>query len=360
MSKPKNVLLGIPKMRYGDPSVACFIGSVTRLVEYLGDPIEQDELFTLSGAGLCFPWQYKSSCDEISIIPEIPRRTFAALGYESEYYYEPDISAGARAYSKAFYIEKIKRSIDSGRPVIGFGITAQVFACLITGYYNSGESLYLRSFWPPEGSSEGNDDDENYYCIDNWYDKCHGIVVAGEKTGERLVGEKAYAHIRESAKIFSEMTSVTAAEWIYSKPAGALQTVYTGPSAFEAMIEWLRDDSIWDASQGEEGLGSCEVFLKPCGILLLIYYRNSLREYLGKLDRACPGVVNPAVLSAIRRMSGLVHGKEGSDWDLGKAADPRLEGFENMCDPALREKVAACVERIAAIDREVFDGLIGA
>ncbi len=79
----ENVLQGIPYMGYGNPSAVCYIGSVMRLMDYLDDPINQDELFSLSGTALCFPWKAGLCCDEVSILPEIPQRTFAALGYEA-------------------------------------------------------------------------------------------------------------------------------------------------------------------------------------------------------------------------------------------------------------------------------------
>ena len=83
--KNSNVLTEIPAMWYGNPSAVCYTGSVMRLMEYIGDPVKQDELFALSGVGLCFPWKFASSCDEVSIIPEIPGRIFEAFGYESEH-----------------------------------------------------------------------------------------------------------------------------------------------------------------------------------------------------------------------------------------------------------------------------------
>ena len=341
----ENVLQGIAPLRYGDPSAVCFIGCVMRLMEFLGDPVDHSELFALSGVGLCFPWQYQSCCDEVSILPEIPRRTFAALGYQSEYYYEPDIFAD-REYSKEFYMEKIKRSIDAGRPVVGFGFTAEVFACLITGYYGYGDGLYMRAFWSPSGKPEGYDG-EQYYSVDDWYGKCHGILVIGEKTGERLAGEKAWGHIQETAAIFSERTSVSSQG----------KKVHAGPRAFDAMIAWLLDDSKWEA-QGKKELGSSEVFLKPCGVLLLQYYRDHLRLYLEKLSEQCPGLVHPAIVPAVHRMGALVSGKERSDWLLGKAVDSRLRKFSNMRDRALREKVAARVAQLQALDREVFDALL--
>jgi len=337
----ENVLRGIPQMRYGDPSAVCYIGSVLRLMEALGDPIAEDELFALSGAGLCFPWQYRSCCDEISIIPEIPRRTFAALGYESEYYYEPDLYAGARTYSKAFYAEKIKRSIDNGRPVLGFGFTKLNFTCLVTGYYHGGDGLYMRAFWSPEGKPEGYDE-AMYYSVDDWYDKCHGIVVVGEKTGERLAGEKAYAHLKESAAVFSAMASVTAQG----------QTIHMGFGAFDAMIAWLLDDSRWD------DLHDCGVYLKPCGVLLLRHYRDHLGLYLEKLSEQCAGLVHPAIRPAIARMDELVKGAERSDWDLRRSVDRSITSFSEMEKRENREKVAACVARLKAIDREIFDCLI--
>jgi len=333
----ENVLRGIPKMRYGDPAAVCFIGSVLRLMDYLGDPVDHSELFALSGVGLCFPWQYGSCCDEVSVIPAIPQRTFAALGYESEYYYEPDISAGERKHSKEFYVDRIRRSIDAGRPVLGFGFTAEVFTCLITGYYNGGEGLYLRSFWSPEGKPEGYDE-EQYYSVGDWYGKCHGILVVGERTGERLTGEKAYAHIQETAKLFSKMTSVSAQG----------QVIHTGFSAFDAMIEWLRGESRWD------DLGRADVFLKPCGVLLLQYYRDHLRLYLEQLSEQHPGLVHPGIVPAVHRMGEMISGKERSDWLLGKDIDPRLRKFSNMRRRELREKVAACVIQLKEIDREIF------
>lgn len=72
-------------MWYGHPSAVCYIGSVLRLMAYIGRPVDEDELYALSGVGLCFPWQYASSCDEVGLIAEIPSRTFGAFGYESEY-----------------------------------------------------------------------------------------------------------------------------------------------------------------------------------------------------------------------------------------------------------------------------------
>jgi hypothetical protein len=298
----ENVLPGIPPMRYGEPSPVCFIGTVMRLMDFLRDPIDQDELFALSGTGLCFPWREASNCDEVSIIPEIPRRTFAALGYESAYLHEPDISAATRKYTKEFYIAQIKKSIDNGRPVVGFGFTHQNFACLITGYYKDGSGLYLRAFWTPEGSPDGYDTMDHYYATEAWYETCYGIVVVGEKTGARRSGAEAYRHIRESAELFAKKRTVISQGMEYAM----------GTSSFDRMRDWLLNDAEW----GE--LSSQEVFLKPCGLLLLDYYRANLREYLKRLDRQFPGVVSEAAIAALDRFGASFPGSERSQLHLGR------------------------------------------
>ena len=124
----KKLLAGVPPLRYGDPSAVCYIGAAQRLLEALGETVGQDELFALCGAGLCFPWGFGTCCDEVGIIPEIPTRTLAAFGYESEY-----LTGGTLA-DKSAVLAKIRASIDAGRPVIGFDITVKTpMACLIVG-----------------------------------------------------------------------------------------------------------------------------------------------------------------------------------------------------------------------------------
>lgn len=337
----ENVIQGISDISYGNPSAVCYIGSVMRLMDYLNDPIEQDELFAFSGTALCFPWKYSSCCDEVSIIPEIPKRTFDALGYESEYFYEPDITMNPRAYSKEFYIQKIKDSIDNHHPVIGFGLTEQNFTCLITGYYNHGNGLYLRAYWSPKGIPEGYDNDKNYYSTEDWYDKCYGIVIIGDKTNSRLAGRKAYDHIVETAKIFKEKRSV---------PAQG-QTIPVGFSAFDAMTDWLLNDDSW------KELKYREQSLKQCGILLLNHYRSFLHSYLKKLSKEYPDVVKDEIFTAIEKLGENVGGQD-SDLHLNEKVSAEITDFSKMNEHSVREKVAEYVQRLKEYDVKIFDCLL--
>lgn len=422
MEKATKLLSGIPEMSYGDPSPVCFIGAVMRLLEYMGDPIEQDELIALSGVGLCFPWKFNSDCDEVSIIPEIPMRTFSALGYESEYYsedikpdntvpgalavgawplpegtYDPELESlgipdgvkiygmfdsrynkrpvpssvegydpvssvdelipgtwcilrapsgydyvlvasdpkpenAGRVYSREFYIEKIRCSIDAGRPVIAFGITSKNHTCLITGYYDGGEGLFARAFWPQSDSPRG-------YYTDDWYDKCRGILIVGEKTGARASGEAAYRLLTEWAGWFrtARFRPVTARG----------ETYPLGEAAYNAMCEWLMNDGEW------QELTTHEAFLKQSGLLPVGYYRNNLYAYLKRLDAEHPGIVNPPVLAELDRMSRQFPGSHVSDLWLSERVDPAITDFSMLRDRAVREKVRLYVADICDYDNRI-------
>ena len=310
-------------MSYGEPSALCYIGAVMRLMDHRGDPIAQDELFALSGAGLCFPWKVDSNCDEISVIPEIPQRTFDALGYASEFCQEKDL-----------YFDKIKASIDAGRPVIGFGLTAPDYACLITGYDNDG--LYCRAYWAPKG--EGKKNPDGYYYVSDWQDLCRGILVVGEKTGERLTGKAAYDRITEWALWFRRTDS---------KKVGK-QEIPINRAAFPAMNAWLLDDNVWAS---DEQTRKNEVWLKQCGLLLLDYYRSNLYSYLSRLNAEHSDIVNQSALSELERMKEKFSAARGSDLHLTEIAGlENITDFTMLRDRKLRERLAAYVESLSHID----------
>lgn len=336
------LLKGVREIHYGDPSAECFIGSVIAVMDYLNDPIEVDELFALSGAGLCFPWKEYSSCDEISIIPELSYRTFEALGYPIEYIYEPDIHSGSRIHSKEFYLKKIIESIDMNRPVIGFGFTnVDPFACVITGYDLSRERLYFRAYWEPAENLNGNQTDTDYYCADDWYDNCYGIVVVHEQERNRVRGIEAYNYIVENAKILKNIYS------IHSQG----KTIFLQSHAFDAMIQWLLNDEEWVELDKNQ-----EVYVIPCGVLLLAEYRRYLYDYFIKLSKNNPNLVDANVFSIIEALSNCIGGEDNS-FHLEKI-NSEIKEFEMFKDRSVREKVAAFIEKLKAYDESLFNCLI--
>lgn len=326
----KNILTGVPVMHYGNPSAVCFIGSVMRFMEYIGDPVQQDELFALSGAGLCFPWRFASSCDEVGIIPDIPARTFDALGYASEYLTGHELS------DKNKCLEKIKKSIAGGQPVIGFGITVQMpMCCLITGYDDNG--LYTRSFWPPENAEYNS---EEYFYSENWYENCAGLLFVGEKKTERLKGKAAYKYITDWALRFRCYARSVTAEG---------KEIFINQYAYDEMANWLLNDSQWENPND----GGKEQFLKQCGLLLVCHYRYQLYEYLKRLDSEYPDTVNKPVFTALERIMSAIPGAHTSDLWLGEAVAPQLADFSAMKERTMREKTARYVLLLKEFDNSV-------
>ena len=330
------ILSNVPAVWYGNPSAVCYIGSVMRLMEYIDDPVEQDELFALSGVGLCFPWQFASSCDEVSIIPEIPVRTFEAFGYESEHL------TGEVVSNKSACFDKIKQSIDCGYPVIGFGITTEMpMSCLIVGYDDNG--LYTRSFYPP--NSEKHDCEEYFYSSD-WHEKCSGLLIIGKKSGERLTGAAAYARIVEWARNFRwERVSRGYSETVIVQG----REIFINQHAFNAMIKWLLDDEQWQ----NPNESSKEQYLKQCGLLLFGHYRWQLFEYLKKLENQYPGTVNKPVLTALESIGEKIPGAHISDLWLHEVVDPALKDFSVMSERSIRQKVADYVGFLQGCDNIV-------
>lgn len=325
----KNILPDVPAMRYGNPSAVCYIGSVIRLMEYIGDPVDEHELFALSGVGLCFPWRFASCCDEVSIIPEIPANTFKPFGYESEYISSENLN-------KITCLDKIKQSIDSGKPVIGFGITVKMpMSCLIVGYDDTG--LYTRSYWYPDGVNHDSDD---YFYSTDWFENCSGLLIVGEKSGERLTGSDAYKIITDWALKYRRYKKSVIAEG---------QDIYINQHAFDYMINWLLDDEQW---KNPEQNGK-EQFLKQCGLLLFGHYRYHLHEYLKKLDAEYPDLVNKPVFNKLNEIENAIPGTHKSDLWLHEAVDPALKDFSAMSDRALRKKVAEYVVMLKEIDNSV-------
>ncbi|MCL2487259.1 MAG: hypothetical protein FWE80_01090, partial [Oscillospiraceae bacterium] len=212
----------------------------------------------------------------------------------------------------------------------------QPMSCLIAGYDENG--LYTRSYWPPNGERH---DSEDYFYNTDWHEKCAGLLFAGEKTGERLTGAAAYTRLAEWAHIYR----------CYHRPVVAEgQEIYINQHAFDRMADWLLDDAQW---QDQDQFGKNEQYIKQCGLLLFGHYRWQLCEYLKKLDVQYPGVVNPAVFTALERISAAIPGAHTSDLWLHQAVDPALADFSAMKDRSIREKAADYLRRLKEYDDSV-------
>ncbi len=190
-SKDSTVLYGIPKVAFGcesgnTPLITCVKSCLT----YLGDDIDYDYVYAVSGGAFRLTWN--TSCaflgnvdicftfdDESRVYTDI----FKGLGREVE------ILGRDKSSTKAEFIEFIKSNIDAGFPCLAQGIVGPPEVCIISGYRNNGETLLGWSYFQ-DGNAFGDVstqiDESGYYICDTWWenDATQSAFRVGNKTGE--------------------------------------------------------------------------------------------------------------------------------------------------------------------------------
>jgi len=175
------VLEGIGELNYGKSGQCTWCGSVVKLMEYLGDPVDYDYVMGVSGSAFMLLW-HMSWCPSNNTLmvlgPEPVDRAFRALGYEFEWIHRHSEEDD----KEQEFRKRITRSIDKGRPVLVEGVVGPPEVGIATGYEKDGDVLIGRSYF--------HDRTEEYYRKADWYKDCWSVGVIGhkiERPGERDV-----------------------------------------------------------------------------------------------------------------------------------------------------------------------------
>ena len=310
MEKPLT-LLKVPPVDHDNPHRIAFIDCVVRLMAFLDDRISVDWLLGLSGIGLCFPWKYKASYDDIAIISEIPSRMFSALGYESVYLVDEALQDRKQCF------ELVQKAIDRGVPVIGMGVAEQCpAACLVVGY--SEEGLFVET--PVKDANRVLEPQ----LQTQWHENCTGLLIVGLKTGERLTGRGAYGRIVEWARFFRNTECK-----LYGK-----DEVPINRGAFPALARWF-SESVWETEVDRE---ENEVWVQQRALQLFSYYRRRFYSYLWHLNAAHPGVVNLAAMIELEGLNRLLQDS------------PYPQDTASMCNPEVRDAMADYIAHLGYCD----------
>lgn len=145
--------------------------------------------------------------------------------------------------------------------------------------------------------------------------------------------------------------SATAAEKYGRIVAWAGQARGKNPVVFDALTEWILDDSQW----GDEQLAENEQILMQ-GVFARFKEQNArLRAYLGELESS--GVVNAPVFGALDRfdaeLSGKTHDERLRETVAGVFAD-----FSAMRDRRVRERIAGNPTGPEGVNTVAFEGYI--
>lgn len=202
------ILYGVPKVSYIDSyELTPFISSLKACLNYMGQKMSYAKLMAASGAAFRLIWNaeyWDGGNVDILGMREDPLepvlRALKAAGREFEILLKKEsplvelvnksgnmndcISEG----EKADFLKMIRKEIDAGKPLIGFGIIGPPEACIITGYKNGGKILTGWNFFQdmPEFSANLSYESCGYFIREGWYEHpdTYGLMAIGPQKYE--------------------------------------------------------------------------------------------------------------------------------------------------------------------------------
>ena len=221
----ETILYGVPKVTYFSDQHECtpFISSLKACLNYMGQTESYAMLMAASGAAFRLMWNPKfwdgGNVDILCVRPdatELLIRALNAAGRDFTMLCKPGkagLSIAERARDKnrinsggkEDFISLIKSEIDSGRPVIGFGIVGPPEACIITGYRDEGEVLLGWSFFQdmPEFAGGISNLPCGYFCRRDWFE--HPDTIAVMALGEQKPAPDAKALLKDTLQFALEV-----------------------------------------------------------------------------------------------------------------------------------------------------------
>jgi AraC-like DNA-binding protein len=194
------VLHGVPKVSYftDPPECTPYSACLRACLGYMGEDIPYAHLLCTSGAAFRLMWNTKiwdGGNVDIMVMAADPaeplRRALKAVGRSMKLVCRDTVYTAfkgpddVRQGDKQDMIALIRREIDAGRPLIGFGIIGPPEACVITGYREDGEALLGWNFFQDMPEYQGciEKSEEGYFVRREWYE--HPDTVALLAIGEK-------------------------------------------------------------------------------------------------------------------------------------------------------------------------------
>jgi hypothetical protein len=199
------VIHGVPEVSYFNDrhEVTPFPSSLRSCLAYMGVDVPYAQLLAASGAAFRLMWNtamWDGGNVDILLFRKDPfeplRRACRAAGIKMDllcrrrddhgFFARAGGAADVREGIREDFLSLITREIDTGRPLVGFGIIGPPEACVITGYRDGGESLIGWNFFQamPEFAGDIGKTDEGCFVRRGWYEhrETIAILALAEKT----------------------------------------------------------------------------------------------------------------------------------------------------------------------------------
>ena len=195
----------VPRVSYfgQEAELTPFVSCLRACLAYMGQEISYARLMAGSGAAFRLIWNTKfwdgGNVDILNISEDSTeplRRALRTAGRDFTMLCKsdkegchilenaPSTATNVRAGDKTAFVELIKREIDNGKPLIGFGIIGPPEACIIAGYRDDGETLTGWNFFQdmPEYSAGVGKEPCGYYNRKGWYEhpETTALIAIGE------------------------------------------------------------------------------------------------------------------------------------------------------------------------------------
>jgi len=208
------VLHGVPKVSYfaDPPECTPYPACLGSCLSYMGRDIPYAHLLSTSGAAFRLMWNtmmWDGGNVDIMLMTKDPseplRRALAAAGRSMDLLCRETDDHGifaqcggasdVRRGGKDDFITLIRREIDAGRPLIGFGLFGPPEACVITGYREDGEEILGWNFFQDMPEYQGCIDksEEGYFIRRGWYEHPDTIALLAIGEGEKSPDRRALA-----------------------------------------------------------------------------------------------------------------------------------------------------------------------
>ncbi len=332
------VLDGVPKIGY-DIHLCPLPGSLSAIMEYLGDPVEYDYLMGISGAAFRRAWNRDDggNVDLGYFGSEVYRRTAFGLQYELR----------EVPRDKPKMIAAIRESLARGRPVIAFGIVGPPEAGIVTGYSQGGEVLHGWSYhqgkkWP--GMYEQSDWFAGFARFEQAPDA--GLGPTDTPPGLLIVGDKNRWREAKPREILIESL-----KWAVDLERTAhrpnLPQHVCGLAAYE---EWAKALAVDGDYPKDDAKVMDRRHMVQMDQAVMTAERGNAAGFLRLMAEAAPEAAED-----LKAAADLYE-------QIGKAAGPVYPWGPNwarpdLSDPAVRRTIAGHVRAAAAKDEQAVEGL---
>ncbi|MGE5559895.1 MAG: sigma factor-like helix-turn-helix DNA-binding protein [Chloroflexota bacterium] len=317
-----------------------FCGALLAVMKRLGIRTDYDSIAGASGAAFRMVWKDGWQLDNSSVMhmdvsPFEPiQRAFDALGYEYSLrmcegfagVWPVDSAVNARfsvslSPGRDRAIAEIKASIDSGIPVVAWGIVGPPEPCVLTGYDDGGNVIIGTSYFQDDAAWRGDasPDVAGYFRKAGWFDAMLGYIIIG---GKKRAPEQRQLYVDSLKYAVRLARTVT------------VNDRHGGLAAFDAFAAQLATDDLSDLDLP----AMWNRFTSYLDALIMPYERGSAAAYLRRIAVDVPDWAPE--LERAAAFYSLVERSGGTPWKHLRMND---DGARKFADRPLRQLLAADV-----------------